>query len=149
MAIARDRPYPATNFLVDFGNGKARAVSGGFSEVIFPDFEVHAPAVRATTDAATAPAAEAPASSRHLILKRGFVGALDLYAWWHKARQGKAPKRRTVRVCLLGDDHESVVAVWRFREARPVRLSYSPLRANEPTVLIESIELAFERMEME
>jgi hypothetical protein len=31
---------------------------------------------------------------------------------------------------------------------RPVSLSYSPLRANESGVVLETIEIAFERVEM-
>lgn len=149
MAIQRDRPYGSSNFLVDFGDGKAGAPAGGFSEVIFPTFTVDAtgdPDVHEQKPT-KADASDAVPVNR-LVLKRGFIGTLDLYAWWNKARQGRAPKRKTLQVRLLSEDHETVVAVWRFREVRPVSLAYSPLRANEGGILIETLELAFERMEM-
>ena len=38
---------------------------------------------------------------------------------------------------------------WSFTNVRPVALAYSPLRAAETGVLIETLELAFDRMEME
>ncbi len=149
MAIQRERPYGNSNFLVDFGDGKAESAAGGFSEVIFPVFGVDLPA-DASIPAQTPSKTEAarPAPDNRVVLKRGFIGSLELYAWWNKARQGRAPKRKTLQVRLLSEDHESVVAVWRFREVRPVSLSYSPLRANEGEILIETLELAFERMEM-
>ena len=37
---------------------------------------------------------------------------------------------------------------WRFRNVRPVRLSYSPLHALDGGVLMETIELAFSDVEM-
>ena len=65
------------------------------------------------------------------------------------ARLGKAPKRRTLEVRLLADDQRTVVMSWRFFNVRPVALAYSPLRAAETSVLMETLELAFDRMEMQ
>lgn len=133
--MLRDRPCTGANFLVSFGGGDAHAARSGFSEVIFPTF---------TTEAG--PGATAPGQS--LVLKRGASGGLDLYAWWDKARRGKAPQRRTVKVELLGEDQRTVVLTWRFFNARPLSLAYSPLNALEAGIVIETLELAFERMEM-
>lgn len=146
MEHLRDRPYGNANFLVDFGDGKAESALGGFSEVIFPTFEAEPSNDLLQADAKLD--AAPGASANRLILKRGFVGSLELYAWWHKARNGRAPKRKMLQVKLLSEDHETVVATWRFREVRPVRLGYSPLRANESGLLIETVEFAFDRMEM-
>lgn len=143
MAQLRERPYGNANFLVDFGNGQADTLVGGFSEVIFPWFEAVPAAGMAPAGADT----EADSANR-LVLKRGFMGSLDLYAWWHRAREGRAPKRKTLQVKLLSEDHESVVATWRFSGVRPVSLAYSPLQANGGGLLIETVEFVFERMEM-
>jgi len=138
--VTRDRPCTGANFLVSFGSGDARAASAGFSEVVFPTF---------TLDPAELPAAAgAGAPGQTLILKRGVTGQLDLYAWWDKARRGKAPQRRTVKVELLGEDHETVVMTWLFRNARPLSLAYSPLNALEGGIVIETLALAFDHMEM-
>jgi len=146
MAHLRDRPYGTANFLVDFGDGKSQSPAGGFSEVLFPVFDAQPLAADAISPVVKADAMAAP--SNRLLLRRGFVGSLDLYAWWHKARSGRAPKRKTLQVKLLSEDHETVVVTWRFREVRPVSLSYSPLLANQSGILIEAVEFAFERMEM-
>ena len=136
--MPHDRPCTGSNFLVSFAATDARAANAGFSEIVFPKF---------TLDPAD-PSAASGAIGETLILKRGVTGNLDLYAWWNKARHGKAPQRRTVKVELLGEDHETVAMTWLFRNARPVSLAYSPLSALEQSVVIETLELAFDRMEM-
>src|SRR6185295_6850698 len=141
MAVLRERPYASSNFLVDFGGADPRSASSGFCEVIFPRFVVEAE----QGEAISPPEA---AASRHLVLKRGVVGSTELFSWWDKARRGKAPQRRTLKVSLLNDDQSEVVLTWRFRNVRPVSLSYSPLRAMESAVLIETLELAFDGMDM-
>lgn len=149
MAILRNRPYGNSNFQVDFGSSNARAETAGFSEVVFPEFGVadgnESTAVRAVQTQADQ---THPGGGKHLVLKRGAIGSLDLYDWWNKARRGKAPKRRTLKVELLSEDHTTVVLTWRFFNVRPVTLAYTPLRANEGGIVIETLELAFDRMEM-
>ena len=49
---------------------------------------------------------------------------------------------------LLDDDRRTVVWTWRFRNVRPASLTYSPLRAMQPAVLMETIELAFDDVEI-
>jgi hypothetical protein len=136
--MTSSRPFLVSNFRVDFGDGQARSVSGGFSEVIFPEFRLE-----------PAPGGPVPAFPEHrLILKRGASGALDLYAWWEQTRLGLAPPRPKVAVQLLRQDLRTVALTWTFHQVRPVALSYSPLRALEDAVLIETLELAFERFEL-
>lgn len=127
------RPVGNHRFWVDLGDrGDPQAAGAGFSEVVFPRFDVQ-------PDGAAEP---------RLILRRGATGARNLYQWWDKARRGKAP-RRNVRITLLGDDGATPVMRWRFVNARPVALEYGALNANQPAVLMETIELAFEKMEIE
>jgi phage tail-like protein len=91
--------------------------------------------------------AGADATPSRLVLRRGVTGALDLYAWWDKSRRARKPQPREVTVTLLGPGREPVMR-WRFSNARPVSLSYSPLRASEGTVLMETIEIAFDTMQV-
>src|SRR5438309_1370427 len=121
-ADRRDRPLASSNFVVELGAG----ASGGFAEVVFPTFAVSDDAAGA--HAPQDEAAGAPIGKR-LLLRRGATGALDLYAWWDQARRGRAPPRRVLRVKLLAEDHATVVMTWRFRNVKPVSLTYSPLNA--------------------
>ena len=139
-AAPRDRPLLNTNFVVELAAGKG----SGFAEVLFGPFA----AKPGTALQPLATALSAPPVADRLVLRRGATGALDLYAWWRQARDGRAPARRTVTVKLLADDHATVLMTWRFRNVKPVSLSYSPLDALDGVVLMETIELAFDDVEM-
>ncbi len=145
MAVISERPYKNSNFLVDLGRGDSRSLLAGFAEVIFPDFMVGQP--KGDQHPQPIEQAEVIAVNR-LVLKRGVMGSLDLYAWWDEARKGKASRPRTVKVELLGEDQSTVVLTWRFDNVRPVGLCYSPLRAMEGGILMETLILEFDRMEM-
>ena len=146
MAEQRDRPHGNSNFVVEFGSGASRSGRTGFAEVVFAPFTIaEAPPGRRAA-AAAAPASDVP--TQRLVLRRGVTGALDLYDWWDQARRGKAPPRRVMSVKLLAEDRATVVWTWRFRNVRPVSLSYSPLRGIEGGVLMETIELAYDDVAM-
>lgn len=53
-----------------------------------------------------------------------------------------------MNVKLLAEDHATVVWTWRFSNVRPVSLSYSPLRGVDGGVLMETIELSYDDVEM-
>lgn len=130
---AEPRPVGNANFLVDLGLGDPQAPENGFAEVLLPPL--------------TSGAAAADAPPARLVLRRGVTGALDLYTWWNRARRARRPQPRDVRVTLLGPDRMPVLH-WRFTNARPVLLAYAPLRANDGAVLMETIEIAFDAMEV-
>jgi phage tail-like protein len=149
MAVLSERPYRNSNFLVDFGQTDSRSLLAGFAEVIFPDFIVGQPEGHQRSPMAPQPVEGADvAAANRLVLKRGVMGSLDLYAWWDETRKGNAPRRRTVKVELLGEDHSTVVLTWRFDNVRPVSLSYSPLRAMEAGILMETLIVEFDKVEM-
>ena len=77
------------------------------------------------------------------------IGALDLYDWWDRTRRGQLRRLRVVTVRLFGGDGRTVLMTWRFHRARPVALTYSPLLAMEAGLLMETIEIAFGRVEIE
>lgn len=79
----------------------------------------------------------------------GVIGSLDLYQWWNDVRNGNVNAARSVTVQLQNEDHTDIVLTWKFLRAWPVRYEFSPLEAKGKETLIESLELAFERMEME
>jgi phage tail-like protein len=127
-----------------------RSAGGGFAEVIFPPFLLDRPPFgpRDVPPEATAAVAATSSENRRLILRRGATGRLDLYRWWDETRRATTPKTRTVTVQLLDEDHQTIVLTWRFERAYPIGLSYSPLRAMDAGVVMETLELAFDRVEM-
>ena len=147
MVMMGERPYSGANFLVTIGEADSRSLAAGFSEVIFPPFVADAERGRGSDRVHVQDEASGP-TARRLVLRRGVIGSLDLYAWWDETRSSKEPPTRPVTIELLADDHRTVVMVWRFHRAYPVSISYSALRANEAGIVTETVELAFERVEM-
>ena len=136
----RDRPFLNTNFDVTLEPPDSASRSIGFCEVILPELHVRRPAKPA--------AADSDAVVPRLVLRRGFDGTPDLRNWWQDTRRRKAPRPWTVTVRLLEEDCRTVVATWIFTGARPASLAYSPLQAREPAVLIETVALEFEAVEL-
>jgi hypothetical protein len=136
----RDRPFLNTNFSVLLEPPDSAGRSMGFCEVVLPELTVRRPVKTA--------AAESEATVPHLVLRRGFDGAKDLRDWWKDTRRRKTAQPWTVTVQLLAEDCATVVATWIFTGARPVNIAYSPLHASEPAVLIETVTLEFEDVEL-
>jgi phage tail-like protein len=145
---ATARPHINTHFLVDLGRGDATDPDVGFCEVVFPEFRIGRAKRAKRGGTSVVPPSPNESHSRHLILRRGVTGSRDLYEWWDQARRGKTRQPRTVTVHLMTPDLSRAVLTWRFYRARPVCLSYAPLNALQATVLIESVELEFDKMEM-
>ena len=150
MAVLREKPYSNYNFLVDLGTGDSGSPQAGFCEVILPYAAVDVIQYRSGNDKESG-VRKIPGRAHYgnVIFKRGVIGSLDLYQWWNEVRNGNVNSARTVTVQLQNEDHTEIVLVWKFMRAWPVRYEFSPLDAKGKETLIESLELAFERMEME
>jgi len=145
MAVLRNRPYGNYNFLVDFGGG-----NGGFSEVIIPGIVIEVIEYRNGNDPENA-VRKIPGTIKvpDVTLKRGLVGALDLYAWINDVRNGNGNAVRNVVIQLQSEDHTTTVWTWRLLRAWPSRYSFGPLIAKGKDVAIEEMALTYERLEIE
>ena len=138
MTVHRAAPFSALHFSVQISGAGLQGVDLGFSEVVFPTL--------AASPAAADGQAEVPGAAPTLVLRRGFDGRLHLYRWWDQARRRQAQRGRTVTVRLLEADSRTPVTTWRFSQARPLLLAYSPLDALHGGVLIETLTLGFASM---
>lgn len=150
MAIQRNDPYKNFNFLVDLGTGKTDGLEAGFSEVILPETWVDVIEYRTGSDKVSS-TRKLPGRPHYgnVILKRGVIGALDLYQWLNQIRNGDLSARRNVTVQLQNEDRTEVVLTWKFLRAWPARYSFSPLEGKGNEALIETLELAFDTFEMD
>ncbi|NEN22341.1 phage tail protein [Cryomorpha ignava] len=81
----------------------------------------------------------------NVILKRGIVMSdNEFYTWMSTIKLNKI-ERRDLTISLLNEDHEPVM-VWRLKNAFPIRIEWSPLRADANEAAIESIEISHEGM---
>jgi phage tail-like protein len=150
MAIVRERPYLNGNFQVDLGTGDVDSVRAAFTQVILPDATVLPVEYRAGSERGSE-SRQLPGAVQytHLVLRRGLIGETDLYEWWSQARSGDPAVRRNVTVGLLSENRGDVVWRWRFTNAWPTKYTTSSLDAGNENVVLEEIELAFERMEID
>lgn len=150
MAIVRERPYGNYNFLVDLGTGDSAGIQAGFSDVVLPDAWVDVIEYR-TGNERESGARKIPGRVHYgnVVLKRGAIGSLDLYTWWNNVRNGDVSAFRTVSISLQTEDRTEIVLTWKLLRAWPVRYAFSSLDAQGKVTLVEMLELAFERMEIE
>ncbi len=150
MATQRDKAYCNFNFLVDLGTGDTEGPDAGFEEVLLP--EVWLDILEYRNGNAKENAVRKITGLEHCgnaLLKRGVIGSLNLYQWYNDVRNGDQNALRTVRIQLQNEDHTAVVLTWKLFRARPVRLKWGPLNGKGKEVLVEYLELACERLEME
>ena len=150
MAIIRDRPYVQFNFLVDLGTGNTDGPDAGFQEVSGIGMEVTVAEYRNGNERENSVRKITGLNkSTDVTMKRGVIGALDLYQWLNDIRNGNETALRTVTIQLRSEDHSQVVQTWRLLRARIVKHSIGPLNARGNEVAIEEIVLAYERLELE
>ena len=134
-------PLPRNRFSVDWGGARI-----GFSEVGGLAIDAQAPSFRdGTTQENSNLTMPGILRYPHLVLKRTVQKAdNDFYAWINTI-SGNTVERRDITVSLL-DATDAPVVVWKFRNAFPVRLDYSPLESDDSGPMMEILELAHEGM---
>jgi phage tail-like protein len=144
MAILRDRPYGCFNYRVSVGGNPI----AGLCEVKLPAAQIQVTEFREGGDPANSPRLVLGTTRySEVVLRRGLIGALDLWEWFRSARDGNAD-RRDVRIDLLSEDHAGVVMSWRLSNCVPVRYS-GPALDGDGGVAFEELAIATERMEVE
>ena len=150
MAVLRDRPYCQFNFLVDLGDGNTDGPRAGFQEVSAISTEVTVTEYRNGNSKENSPIKITGLNkATDVTMKRGVIGALDLYSWLDDIRNGNQNALRTVKVTLQNEDHTAAVVTWKLLRARIIKYSGPALNGKGTDVAMEEIVLAYERLELE
>lgn len=150
MATFRDRPYVQFNFLVDLGDGVTEGPQAGFQEVTGIGMEVTVSEYRTgNSKENSVMKITGMNKSTDVTLKRGVIGALNLYEWLNKIRNGEPGQLRTVSIHLQSEDHLTIVQTWKLLRARIIKHTSGPFNAKGTDVAMEELVLAYERLEME
>lgn len=80
---------------------------------------------------------------QNLVLKRGMLTDSGLIKWFTDAVENFSFTPATIVIKLLDPDHQPLQS-WTFIKAWPVKWSISEFKANENTVVVEAIELAYQ-----
>jgi phage tail-like protein len=79
----------------------------------------------------------------NITLKRGtFQADNEYFNWWNTVALNTI-ERRDITISLLNETHEPVI-VWKIKNAWPVKVQSTDLKADGNEVAIETIELAHE-----
>ena len=151
MATFRERPYSQFNFLVDLGTGDADSVQAGFQEVSGLGLEFTPAEYRNGNESLNAVRKiNGMYKVPDVTLKRGVIGATDLYEWINQVRDGaQGESLRTVTIELLGEDRTSTAAAWVLEGARPMKYTGPTLNGKGNEVAIEELVLACENLRIE
>lgn len=151
MPEFRETPYGAFNYLVNLGDGSEGAVIGGFSEVSGLNAEVTIAEYR-NGNAPVSYVTKVPGIHKagDVTLKRGVIGAQNLYDWLELARAGDLTAKRNVEVKLKTENASSQTAVvtWKLFNAMPIKWTGPTLTAKGGSdVAMEELVLAVEFIE--
>jgi phage tail-like protein len=83
----------------------------------------------------------------NLVLKRGLIKSSELYKWFKQTKQGTL-ERRDITVSILNEEKEPF-ATWRFKNCWPTKYSGSTLKAKGNEVVMETLEIAIEDVNLE
>jgi phage tail-like protein len=153
MAVQRDDPYGSFNFLVDLGTGDTASVKAGFQEVSGLNTELTQAEYRNGNEAVNhVRKVSGMYKVGDVTLKRGLIGAMDLYEWIDAVRKGDHTPGalRSVTITMQDEAHEGPVMTWRLTRARPMRHTSPSLNGKGGTdVAIEELVLSCEDMTIE
>jgi phage tail-like protein len=149
VAKQRDNknPYSAFNFIVEIDGAQIAS----FQEVSGLDTENQVMEYREGSDAMNT-VRKLPGIEKYpnLTCKRGLTGSTALWDWRKEVRDGGAtfPPTRNVTIMLLDEKHEAVFK-WKLTNAWCSKLSGPSLNAKGNEIAIETMELAYDRLDLE
>jgi len=136
---------PVTNFQLIVSFGGEPIV---FQEVILPESEIEVIEYRDGSDVLSS-VRKMPGRTKYsnLILKRGLIKSPKLYEWFKQTKQGTL-ERKEITVSILNEEKEPF-ATWKFINCWPTKYSGSTLNAKGNEVVIETLEIATEDVDLE
>jgi phage tail-like protein len=142
--VPSSHPHPNFHFAVDWGGA-----SVAFEHVELPAMRASVIEYRDGSSPETqSRLLPGRVSYGRAILRRGLVPAdNELFEWWRTIEVGTV-QRRDVLVRLLDGQHQPV-RVWRLRDAWPTALLFSPLDGRGNEIVLETLELAVESVDVD
>lgn len=84
-----------------------------------------------------------PAKYSNIVLKRGLLTKSSLINWCFDAIDNFIFKPVDITITLLNEEHKPL-SVWNITKAYPVKWSTSDFKAQENSIVIETLEIAFQ-----
>ena len=155
MPVFRSTPYHNFNFLVSFpevsGESAEEEVKAGFAEVSGLSGEVGV-AEHRFGNAKVNYVTKVPGIHKagDVTLKRGIIGATNLWEWLDQVRAGSLEGKRNVTIKLQAEDRSETVVSWKLFGAFPMKLTGPTLNGKGGgDVAMEELTLAVEHITQE
>ncbi|WP_294286722.1 phage tail protein [uncultured Chryseobacterium sp.] len=84
----------------------------------------------------------------NITFKRGTFKSDNEFYTWFKTMQGNTVERRSITISLLDENGEPAVT-WKVKNAFPVKLQSTDLKAEGNEVAVETLEIAHEGLTIE
>lgn len=150
MAVVRDTPYGAFNFIVELNDGTpSDGPLGGFSDVSGIGTEITLMEYRQGNDRENR-VRKIPGlhKATDVTLKRGMMGVTNFWSWVTQTRTN--PKTQRNIVITLNDEQGNPVARWKLLNARPMKWTGPTLAGKGGSdVAMEELVLSAEGFEFE
>lgn len=141
---ARQDPYRAYNFKVEF-NG---SVQGHFTKVEGLGFKLERILYRAGGERAEVRSVPGRVEYNPVTLRYGMTDSVDLLRWLFAAVDGRV-QRQNLSIAMLDDSGSREVRRWNLIAAWPCEWNGAPLDALGNELAIESLTLAYDRLELD
>jgi phage tail-like protein len=136
-------PLPKFHFLLDWGGTRV-----GFTEVTGLDSQVEVIEYREGNSKEYSKLKQ-PGLRKfsNITLKRGTMGDDKEFYLWIRGVNLQTVDRRNIIISLLNEAHEPVFS-WKVKNAWPVKVQASDLKADGNEIAIETLEIAHEGLEL-
>lgn len=136
--------YFRAEFLKEVGGAKLATHRASFQEVSGLSVQVNVEEVKEGGENGFSHRLPSPAKFGNLVLKRGMFEDDELFKWCKDAIEDFEFAPMQVIVSLLNQKGEPLKA-WMFDKAYPVKWSLSGFNSTQNAVVVESVELAYQR----
>ncbi|MEM1265903.1 MAG: phage tail protein [Pseudomonadota bacterium] len=130
MPVFRATPYSAFNFLVELEPGQGTETIAGFAEVSGLMSEITV-AEHRFGNASTNYVTKIPGiyKAGDVMLKRGLIGAENLWDWLSETKQGLLSAKRNIQIKMQNEDRSEVVVTWNLIACFPIKWTGPTLSA--------------------
>jgi phage tail-like protein len=139
----RKDPYRNFRFRVEIDGISVAS----FSDATVPDSTTDSVDYREGTDPTYQRKLSGLTKYGSLTLKKGLTDSMDLYNWRKQVEDSGASKARKSISLVLIDEEGNDSSSWNIHEAWPTKYSSSGFEAKGNAVMIETFELALEKIE--
>jgi phage tail-like protein len=140
--MPRDDPYRNFRFKVEIDGINVAS----FAEASIPDSTTDSVEYREGMDSPYSRKLSGPTKYGNLTLKKGLTDSMDMYNWRKQVEDSGAKNARKSVSLVLVDEEGKDKSRWNIFEAWPTKYSSSGLDAKGNAVVIDTFELALEKI---